>query len=98
MRKKHAFVEEFSMVPNKLLTLLYQTHEQYGVHITMVGDPNQCSPVEGGSVVSHNYVDSNSVAEMCPNKRTTMEYREDSARYNTATHAALEGFLKSQSP
>ena len=66
----------------------------------MVGDPNECSTLERSSAVSHNYmyVDSDSVVEMCPNKRTTMEYREDNARYNTATHAALEGFLKSHSP
>ena len=59
----------------------------------MVGDPNQCSPVEGGSAVHHDYANSASVKEMCP-QRTVTSYREDSARYDAKTHAVLERFLR----
>ena len=58
LKNKEVLVKEYSMVPNKWLTQLYEVHEKYGISITMVGDDNQCSPVEGGSTIHYNYTNS----------------------------------------
>ena len=50
----------------------------------LFGDPNQCSPVEGGSQISYNYLESKTVREMCP-KIKTLQYIEKSCRYDKQT-------------
>ena len=59
----------------------------------MYGDPNQCSPVEGGSQINCDYLESKTVREMCP-KFETLQYIEKSCRYDKRTHKILETFLK----
>ena len=41
------FIEEFSMVPNKWMTIIYNVFTMFNNKIYLFGDPNQCSPVEG---------------------------------------------------
>ena len=65
-KDKTIFIEEFSMVPNKWMTLIYKAFTMLNNTIYMYSDPNQCSPVEGGCQISYNYLDSKTIREMCP--------------------------------
>ncbi len=47
LKDKTIFIEEFSMVPNKWLTMIYEAYLNFNNKIYMYGDPNQCEPVEG---------------------------------------------------
>ncbi|XP_068684491.1 uncharacterized protein [Montipora foliosa] len=93
LEDKTIFIDEFSMVPNKWITLIYKAFVLYGIKVYMFGDPNQCSPVESGSRISYDYLRSMSVRQMCP-KIVTMEYIEGSSRYDKKTHTVLDQFLK----
>ena len=93
LEDKTVFIEEFSMVPNKWMTLIYKAFVLYGIKVYMFGDPNQCSPVESGSKICYNYLRSASVRQMCP-QIVTLEYIEDSCRYDKKTHIVLDRFLK----
>ena len=42
LEDKTVFIEEFSMVPNKWMTLIYKAFVMYGIKVYMFGDPNQC--------------------------------------------------------
>ena len=40
------FIEEYSMVPNKWMTKIYQAFTKYGNIVYLYGHINQCDPVE----------------------------------------------------
>ena len=90
---KTIFIEEFSMVPNKWMTKIYHEYIKYNLTIYMFGDPNQCEPVEGGSQIHYNYLESKTISEMCP-RIETLQYIEKSCRYDKQTHEMLKTFLK----
>ena len=92
LENKTVFIEEFSMVPNKWMTLIYKAFIMFGIKVYMFGDPNQCEPVEGGSQISYNYLYSKTIKQMCP-KRKTLKYIEESCRYDKQTHEILSKFL-----
>ena len=58
LENKTVFIEEFSMVPNKWMTVIYKASIKFEINIYMFGDPNQCDPVEGGSQIHYDYLDS----------------------------------------
>ncbi|XP_068692468.1 uncharacterized protein [Montipora foliosa] len=93
LKVKTVFIDEFSMVPNKWITMIYKAFILYGTKVYMFGDPNQCSPVESGSQISYNYLRSKTVRQMC-SEIVTLEYIEDSCRYDKKTHMVLDEFLK----
>ena len=90
---KTLFIEEFSMVPNKWITKIYEAFTLFNNKVYMFGDPNQCEPVEPGSQIHTNYLESKTVSEMCPNVQT-LQYIEKSCRYDKQTHEMLKKFLK----
>ena len=90
---KTIFIEEFSMVANKWITLIYKIFTIHNNIIYMFGDPNQCEPVEAGSQIHYNYLESKTINEMCP-ERQTLEYIEKSCRYGKQTHEMLKKLLK----
>ena len=53
---KTIFIEEFSMIPNKWITLIYKAITTYNNSVYMFGDPNQCEPVEDGSQIKYDYL------------------------------------------
>lgn len=59
----------------------------------MFGDLNQCEPVEPGSQINYDYLQSKTIQEMCP-KMKTLEYIQKSCRYDKITHDMLSKFLK----
>ena len=59
----------------------------------MFGDPNQWEPVESGSQINYDYLESKTIREMCP-KVETLKYIEKSCRYDRQTHEMLKTFLK----
>ena len=93
LRKKTIFVEEYSMVPNKWMTMIYKAFVKYGIEVNLFGDPNQCEPVESESHLKYNYNDSESVKQMCPGRKT-LPYIEASCRYDRETNKMLSTFLK----
>ena len=93
LKTKTIFIDEFSMVPNKWMTKIYEIFTKYNNTVYMFGDKNQCEPVEGGSQIKYDYEDSASVSQMCPNK-VKLSYVEDSCRYDKQTHNMLSAFLK----
>ena len=93
LKDKTKFIEEFSMVPKKWITRIYEAYLEYNNTVYMFGDPNQCSPVEPGSQINYDYLHSKTIKEMCPRIKT-LEYIEDSCRYDKKTHQILQTFLK----
>ena len=93
LKNKTFFIEEFSMAPNKWITQVYKIFTMFKNNIFMFGDPNQCEPVENGSQVNYNYMESKTVNDMCP-KIETLQYIEKSCRYDKPTHEMLKTFLK----
>ena len=87
-----SYNNEYSMTPNRYITLLYQAFTKYDITIIMSGDTNQCEPINNTKSIRHNYFDDSiSVSEMCPRRRK-LEYIEELARYET--RLVLERFLK----
>ena len=93
LRKKTIFIEEYSMVPNKWMTLIYKAFLTYKIEVNMFGDPNQCDPVDEETNLAHNYSESASVLQMCPGRKT-LEYVKGSCRYDKKTNRMLDTFLK----
>lgn len=93
LKDKTIFTEEFSMVPNKWMTMIYKAYLNFNNKIYMCGDPNQCEPVEPGSQIHYDYLESKTVSEMCP-RIETLQYIEKSCRYDKQTHEMLKTFLK----
>lgn len=93
LEDKTIFIDEFSMVPNKWMTLIYKAFTLYNITVNLFGDENQCDPVESGSQIHYNYRLSHTICQMCPNK-VKLEYIEDSCRYDKQTHDILQKFLK----
>ena len=94
LKDKIVFVDEYSMTPNRYITLLYQAFTKYDITIIMSGDTNQCEPINNTKSIRHNYFDDSiSVSEMCPRRRK-LEYIEESARYDNETRLVLERVLK----
>ena len=83
LKGKTTFIEEYSMVPNKWVTQIYQAFSKYCNTIYMFGDVNQCDPIEGHSQVHYDYHTSKTIMEMCP-----------CSRYDTQTRDMLTKFLK----
>lgn len=59
----------------------------------MFGDPNQCEPVEGGSQINYDYLESKTVREMCP-KIETLKYIGKSCRYDKQTHGKISTYFQ----
>ena len=92
LKDKMVFVDEYTMTPNRYITLLYQAYTKFGITIIMSGDVNQCEPINNVKSRRHNYFESKSVDEMCPN-RVEMKYIEGSARYDQQTRFMLGNLL-----
>ena len=69
IKDKAIFIDKFNMVLNKVITILYKLWLEHDIKIYMFGDPNHCNPVEGGSQIYYNYLESISVRQMCPNQK-----------------------------
>lgn len=63
----------------------------YGIKVYMFGDPNQCEPVESGSKIHYDYLYSKTIKQMCP-KTKTLQYIEETGRYDKKTHEILYTF------
>ena len=61
LKDKMVFVDEYTMTPNRYITLLYQAFTQYNITIIMSGDVNQCEPINNIKSRRHNYFESQSV-------------------------------------
>ena len=93
LKDKIVFVDEYTMTPNRYITLLYQAFTKFDITVIMSGDVNQCEPINNVKSRRHNYFTSKSVSEeMCP-KHIEMEYIEGSARYDQKTRCMLGNFL-----
>lgn len=92
LKDKTIFIDEFSMIPLRWMTLVYQAFSIYHNQVFMFGDPNQCNSVEKTKVY-YDYHKSISISEMCP-KRVKMKYKPECARYDTPTKEFLDKFLQ----
>lgn len=84
LKDKIVFVDEYTMTPNRYITLLYQAYTKHNITIILSGDVNQCEPINNIKSIRHNYFLSQSVYEMCPD-RVEMKYIEGTARYDNNT-------------
>ena len=73
IKDKTVFIDEFSMVPNEFITVLYKLWLKYNFKLFMFADLDQCNLVTGGSQIYYDYINSVSVRQMCP-KLETLEY------------------------
>eukprot|EP00760_Papus_ankaliazontas_P003488 PhM_4_TR11616/c3_g1_i8/m.9732 len=89
IKNKNIFVDEFSMVPNKYITLLYHAFLKYGITVNMYGDSNQCPPVDE---FKFDYSISCAVNQMCGEK-VKLEYIKECARYDEKMYDTLCCFL-----
>ena len=52
------------------MTKIYEIYTKFNNKVHMFGEPNQCSPVEGGSQIHYNYLRSITIEEMGPQRKT----------------------------
>ena len=57
LKDKIIFVDEYSMTPNRYITLLYQAFTKHDITRIMSGDTNQCEPINKTKSKRHNYFD-----------------------------------------
>ena len=88
LANKDVFIDEFSMVPNKWITLIYNSFVANDLKVNLYGDINQCDPAEGNSRLKYGYSKSLAILEMCPNT-VELKYIEESARYDKKTFDML---------
>ena len=93
LTNKDIFIDEFSMVPNKWITLIYHSYMANNLEVNLYGDANQCDPVEGSSRLKYDYTKGPAILEMCPNT-IELKYIEESARYDKKTFDMLTNFLQ----
>ena len=93
LKDKVVFVDEYTMTPNRFMTMLYNPYTKFNITVIMAGDVNQCEPINTVKSRRHNYFNSQSVYEMCP-KRIEMKYIEGMARYDIETRNMLGNFLR----
>lgn len=94
LKDKIVYVDEYTMTPNRYITLLYQAFTKHDITVIMSGDINQCEPINKNGWLQYDYFNvSISVSEMCP-RRVQMKFIEGTARYDKETKAILDNFLK----
>ena len=102
LKGKRVLIDEFCMVPNKWICLLYQAWIKWDIEVLLFGDNNQCDPVD---INIYDYVNSLSVKQMVGNNIEVLEYkgyRYDEKMYeilvNYQRTGILEGIKKSDIP
>ena len=65
LANKDVFIDEFSMVPNKWVTLIYNSFVANNLKVSLYGDSNQCDPVKGISRLIYDYTKSPAILDMC---------------------------------
>lgn len=90
LKNKTVFIDEFSMAPNRFITLIYHAFLTYGITVNMYGDSNQCPPVDE---FKYDYSKSCAVEQMCGNK-VELQYIKECARYDNKMYDILCGFLR----
>ena len=75
------------------MTKTYHAYTEFRNKVNMFGDPNQCEPVESGSAINDNYLESTVINEMCGNIEK-LEYIEKTCRYDKQTHDILNKSLR----
>ena len=94
LKDKIVYVDEYTITPNRYMTLLYQAFTKHDITVIMSGDNEQCNPINKNGLLHYDYFnDSISVSEICPG-RDEMKYIEGSARYDKETKAILDNFLR----
>ena len=92
LANKDVFIDKFSMVPNKWITLIYNSFVANNLKVNLHGDMNQCDSVEDNSRLKYDYTKSPAILEMCSNV-VELQYIKDSARYDKKTYDMLSKFL-----
>ena len=86
-------VNEFSMVTNKWMTLIYNSFVANNLKVNLYGDINQCDPVEGNSRLTYDHTKSPGILDMC-SVSDPLNYIEESARYDHKTYDMLSNVFK----
>ena len=81
------------MVPNKWMTLIYNSFVANNLKVNLYGNINQCDPVEGNSRLTYDYTKSPAILDMCCDI-VELKYIEESARYDQKSDDMLSNFLK----
>ena len=81
LANKDVFIDEFSMVPNKGLTLIYNSFVANNLKVNLYGDSNQDDPVEGNSRLIYDYTKNPAILHMCSDT-IELKYIKESARYD----------------
>ena len=65
LSNKNVFIDEFSTVPNKWITLTYNSLVANNLRVNIYGDINQCDPVEDNSRLTYDHTKSPAILDMC---------------------------------
>ena len=81
------------MVPNKLMTRIYNSFARNNLTVSLYGDSNQCDAVESGTNITHDYIKSPAIRDMC-GRIIKLKYIKECARYGERTYNILSTFLE----
>lgn len=59
LKDKMVFVDEYTMTPNRFITMLYNAFTKHDITVIMSGDINQCEPINNVKSRRHNYLNHN---------------------------------------
>jgi len=87
----YILVDEMSMIPKSLMSMLYNMFRK-GTRIILVGDPNQCRPVENDGY--YEWENSRLVHEMVGGRLQKLPYIEGCSRFDRPLFRVIEYLLE----
>ena len=85
-------VDEYSMVPVKMMNLLNQIKIQKNKKLLFFGDHNQCLAIDANNIV-YDYIQTQTFSKMCNNNLFMCSYKEQYSRYDIELKTELDYFL-----
>jgi len=85
-------VDEYSMVPVKMMNLLNQIKQQQGKKLLFFGDANQCLAIDTNNIV-YDYITTQTFSKMCNNNLFICSYKEQYSRYDIELKKELDYLL-----
>ena len=88
-------IDEYSMVPFKMMNLLNIIKSRLNIKLLFFGDHNQCLSVETSGII-YDYYKTSTFQKMCNNNMIMLKYKAQYARYNQELKNILDVILNNE--
>ena len=91
---KTVYVDEFSMLDDHWITVIYKAFLKNRNRVYFFGDKNQLTGIEEGNVLPINYIESTAMRQMCPTLEV-VPFNPKTGRYTQKLYDILTKFIES---